>query len=375
MPDVSYINLLNQTLNIKDADAQDKINNVNSQIATINNTITNMQTKRFVLIADSLGVGSGTTERQGWTYFFKQALGLSNSNCYISQQAGYGWAAHNNGFLTLLNAVSATNPNTITDVICLGGLNDYTFDYSVIVQGVNNFVSAAKTKFPNAKIHLGQLGRSRDNSKVANGLIARVIPALKQAQCHYINGCENLCHKYWMLSDTWHLNHEYYQEIGQTIAYNYDSAISVGLTHSLSIGNGITFKTGRTGSITLNEMQNDGIISLYSSDIYVVMESGYQIKSTQTAIIAFANIDGYGLLVGNGQSIIPSMAVVGLSNTATGNNTYYTVPCNVVFNASEDNQLSITFPNNIPGSNGYYNGYCRYIHVWPSSVALNASFC
>ena len=81
------------------------------------------------------------------------------------------------GFKRLLNNVSVTSPDKITDVICLGCLNDINAadSYDTMCSAIDDFVDTAISKFPNATIHIGQLGRSRDNADVINRIITCVI--------------------------------------------------------------------------------------------------------------------------------------------------------------------------------------------------------
>lgn len=386
--------LSNLTTNKKN-NIVEAVNDVNGKIG--NNDISNLSPdgtitgalgklrKRFVLIADSLGEGYGTTDRRGWTYYFKGELGLSDEDCYISQKGGHGFLAHEKGFLTLLNNASANvkDPDTITDVICLGGLNDSTLsvEYETLRTAVNEFVGTARQKFKNAQVHLGMLGRSKDNISCLNGIILRVVPALKQANCHYIENCESLCHEYWLYSDTWHLTTGMYQKIGKKIAHNYNSGVSTSYTQIVSnsnIRNNVsvnnTYFSNSNSYFYYSVTQNDSIINLFSGQVHLQFVNPLRLNGQQNVDFVFAKQNYNTLIRGNNQNSIPLNLTIGVSATSSGEITFYNITGYLRFNAT-DGSISLSFKNTLSGGKGYYSGYLRYVDGIVPSIALNALFC
>ena len=330
------------------------------------------KTKRFVLIADSLGVGLGSNPQRGWTYYFKQELGLSDTDCYIAQTSGYGFVANNYGFKRLIQGVSVSNPNNITDVICLGGLNDTNVSGITLASmksAVDDFVNTAQTKFPNATIHIGQLGRSRDNVNCLNHIVTINLPAMKQnTKAHYIAGCENLCHDYWRMSDTWHLTADYYEEIGIKIANDYDTYISVSqnLYEDVSkfVPTTVDSKFGSGSYIRYRCSQNDGHCTLYSGDIYLEGKTNIQC-SGQIVSIKIGWHNGYEtLFMGNGQSIIGGYGFFGLKASTGGTIYYHCLPFSISFK-NTDGGIYLNFHNVYNQTTGYFTGY-----FWNARLSL-----
>ena len=321
------------------------------------------KTKRYVLIADSLGVGLGSNPNRGWTYYFKQELGLSNTDCYIAQTSGYGFVANNNGFKRLLQGVNASSPETITDVICLGGLNDTNVSNPTLAAmsaAVDDFVNTAISKFPNATVHIGQLGRSRDNVNCLNRIITINLPAMKQNQkAHYVAGCENLCHDYWRMSDTWHLDAEYYQEIGIKIARNYETYIPVAQNlyedTSKYVNCTISSNFGSNSYFKYRCYQNDNICGLYSGECY--LEGKNNIKISEQYFSLQIASQGYETLFrGNSQGIIPIVGFFGLKASTGGTVYFHCLPATLAFR-NTDGAIFLNFYNVYNQQTSWFNGY------------------
>ena len=337
------------------------------------------KTKRYVLIADSLGVGLGSNPNRGWTYYFKQDLGLSDTDCYIAQTSGYGFVANSNGFKRLLQGVNASNPETITDVICLGGLNDTSANPSLATMSaaVDDFVNTAIDKFPNATIHIGQLGRSRDNANCLNKIITVNLPAMKQnTKAHYVAGCENLCHDYWRMSDTWHLTAEYYQEIGIKIARNYETYIPVAqnLYESTSkyINVTVDSKFGSDSYFRYRCYQNDNICGLYSGKVYLAGKTNIQI-SGEFFEVKIASQGYETLFRGNGQGIIPIVGFFGLKASTNGAIYFHCLPAALGFN-STDGGIYLKFYNVYNQQTSWFNGYFWNANFFIPSFSIDAIY-
>ena len=122
------------------------------------NNILSSSTK-VLMIGDSYNNGNGGIPGQGWGYYLQQ---YSACNATIVHQNGGGFAAIGNSnadypnktYAQLVADISATDYDL---VIAQSGWNDASTGRNPngvpdIVTGVNNFISAAKTKFTKAKI-------------------------------------------------------------------------------------------------------------------------------------------------------------------------------------------------------------------------------
>lgn len=109
---------------------------------------------KYLLIGDSYGDGySHDGNNSGWCEYFAQAMGLTSSQYEAKHQGGSGFA--NGGFLARLNSATGTG---FTDVIVLGGFNDYNATAQSIDSAISTFCNRAKALFPKCNIHIGCVG-------------------------------------------------------------------------------------------------------------------------------------------------------------------------------------------------------------------------
>lgn len=165
----------------------------------LSRVINRLETRRFILIADSYGVGtSGGGAVSGWTSIFKTNLHLDDVNCYISQIGGSGFVGNvETTFENLLETVNASSPETITDIVCCGGWNDADDNVASITTAINSFCDKAKTLYPNAKIHIGMVGASTDTSPTRkkalfNNSLKAYSGTLNESDYHYLENVENI---------------------------------------------------------------------------------------------------------------------------------------------------------------------------------------
>ena len=118
--------------------------------------------RRFILIGDSYGIGTGATEADGWIAQFKSACGLSGDNVYSYGYGGSGFVGNVLGytFLDLITALEniVDNPDTITDIVVCGGFND--FGKANVNAAVRTFVTYCTAHYPRAVIYIGMVGYS-----------------------------------------------------------------------------------------------------------------------------------------------------------------------------------------------------------------------
>ena len=110
--------------------------------------------KKYLFIGDSYGDGySHDGNNSGWCEYLAQAMGLSSGQYESVHQGGSGFA--NAGFLARLNAAVGSG---FTDIVVLGGFNDYNSTAADIATGISNFCSRAKTLFPKSTVYIGCVG-------------------------------------------------------------------------------------------------------------------------------------------------------------------------------------------------------------------------
>ena len=115
-----------------------------------------LKNKKIVCIGDSLT--NGNIASNYWPYYLNQMCGAT---CYNFAVGGQGFVNNASGtFQTQLqnaiNSSSFTN-DSITDVIVLGGFNDYGAASDALGSAVSTLVNTAKSNFTNANIWVGAM--------------------------------------------------------------------------------------------------------------------------------------------------------------------------------------------------------------------------
>lgn len=158
------------------ANLSSDISTINGNIDTINNNITAINNrinkigfrKRVIVIGDSIARGSNPDETvTPWPVLMRQKLGLAEGSTFItSALGGAGFVNNSQGanFLDLLQAVTLSDPETVTDIYVIGGVNDANMNasYNNVKSAVEAFCAYANTAFPNAIVHIGCIAYFRD---------------------------------------------------------------------------------------------------------------------------------------------------------------------------------------------------------------------
>lgn len=153
---------------------------------------------KYLLIGDSYGDGySHDGSNSGWCTYFAEEMGLSSSQYEAKHQGGSGFA--NGGLLARLNAATGSG---FTDIIVLGGFNDYSYSAADIGTAISTFCARAKTLFPSAKVHIGCVGWIKEGTgssaysnweDVRDAITGTVLPAYQSCAKYgadYINFIE-----------------------------------------------------------------------------------------------------------------------------------------------------------------------------------------
>lgn len=110
--------------------------------------------KKYLFIGDSYGDGySHDGNNSGWCEYLAEKMGLSSSQYEARHQGGSGFS--NGGFLARLNSATGTG---FTDIVVLGGFNDYNSTVAAIENGISAFCARALALFPHATVHIGCVG-------------------------------------------------------------------------------------------------------------------------------------------------------------------------------------------------------------------------
>ena len=117
-----------------------------------------LKNKRYIFISDSYG-----TVPDDWISVIVNKLGLVAGQYYRNAVAGAGFKPpYNSYFIDYLQALenSVVNPDTITDIVVVGGFNDRSTTQADLETAISNFMTYCKTQYKNAKVWIGAAGWS-----------------------------------------------------------------------------------------------------------------------------------------------------------------------------------------------------------------------
>ena len=166
----AIINLQNQIDDMKDGTISGSLQ---YQINNNKKNIDLLKDKKIVWIGDSYMVPAGLPSTDS---FARRACGymglVENVDYFISASPGYGFARPSMTFQSLLeNITISIDDDDVTDVIVCGGANDGDYTANVYT-AIGSFVTASKTRFPNAKISICAVDWTMGNGTYYKDIIA-----------------------------------------------------------------------------------------------------------------------------------------------------------------------------------------------------------
>lgn len=196
MADISKIKIEDGTYNIKDETAR-------TLIAGLQVPKNYFAGRKFILIGDSYAVGEDGSGGYvtSWEQLLIDYTDIVSADVIKKSQGGAGFCklGDNRKFQTMLEEVTASND--ITDIVVLGGYNDRSFNETQIQTAINEFYNSAKTRFPNAKIHVGFIGCCKigSNKIAVSNCIRNYKQSCDYVGIHYLNGIEYSLHDYYFV--------------------------------------------------------------------------------------------------------------------------------------------------------------------------------
>jgi hypothetical protein len=125
----------------------------NTRIDNLSDTLSG---RHFVLIGDSLGMGTSVEGGEvivtkGWIGHAMDRIG--HDHCTYASQIGGGFCvdAPYTWLLQLQNTVVATGDDSVTDVVILGGTNDQVFTPAQVKTAIGEMVTYCRSRFKNLK--------------------------------------------------------------------------------------------------------------------------------------------------------------------------------------------------------------------------------
>lgn len=173
-----------------------------STVAAINelvNTVSLDTYHKYVFIGDSYGLTPSASDN--WITDICNILGLNIGTTafpYCEGGASFGGQDSFPLFQDMINNISIVGASleSITDVVCCGGYNDISGVHGATTAtteaGIISFINNAKTRFPNARVHIGFIGGTWDgNLRASLALALHTYTTTATANgAHYLNNVE-----------------------------------------------------------------------------------------------------------------------------------------------------------------------------------------
>ena len=149
---------------------QNDVNALQTLIPETAVEVTSQKSRRYILIGDSY-VYSTTPDNKTYMDLFKEKLGLDSTHYYEAYMGGAAFyhATAGRNYLGLLQTVTPTDPDSITDIWVIGGSNDANL--ATLAQEKSEMIAFAtyvKTTYPNARIVLCPIGLTFTNAGMYN---------------------------------------------------------------------------------------------------------------------------------------------------------------------------------------------------------------
>lgn len=158
---ISYFNVGEEKLNLKDATARKSIENLTKDVNELK-TGAIKDTDKWIVISDSYGSIYPYEESAGTKTFFeymREISGRTTENLISQCYSGCGFinTAGGGTFLQKFTAFSNSfaNKGEITKIVVAAGRNDYISDYNTVFDAMKSFYTYCKQNYPNAEIMYG----------------------------------------------------------------------------------------------------------------------------------------------------------------------------------------------------------------------------
>lgn len=292
MPYVSKFNLFNQSIDIKDRQAQETIEDLSGRLAAAEKII---KRKNIIIVADSFG--NYPTESSSYIAKLKDVF---RNTIYSTAVNGAGFAKPGNTFqqnlTTLVNSLDSDILDTIDAVYVLGGYNDYPYSDN-IRNSAQLFVNYCKSVLPNAKLFVGFIAYHTDREVVASLYeTMRIYQTLSNLGITYLPGSDQIYRRLSIGTDGLHPN-DYGASVLAQGVYSLIMTGSANIateqrTLSYNRGGIISSLDGLTG---INEFRRSGSVYYFAvADNYISINFTSPQNFTSTRIIGlciFNNAD------------------------------------------------------------------------------------
>lgn len=208
--------------------------------------------KKYAIIGDSYCDPTVSDDSTSIITHFIADMGLTENVDFASQYNG-GWGFVSDGTKTFESLIPvlktkidsslvAFDSSELTDLIVLGGDNDAWHTRAQLDIAIESFINAAKLAFPNAQIHIGEVGNLADNPTSHQNIALYTIPAYQNCSkwgAHYLSGVEVvMMNQNYFMSDNIHPTGEGMKLLGgavkQALFSKYDTCYTDSQTVDVS---------------------------------------------------------------------------------------------------------------------------------------------
>ena len=174
-------NVFNIIGDLDDLTTSDKTSVVNA-INSLDDKVNHLSDRSYVLIGDSYLEGANHHVDDTWTYdikswgaFLDDFLGVTCQKVAVGG-AGIGGQIYDS-WVNAFNNATITDPDKVTDVIVGGSANDIGLNCTVsdMITGAYNLAAAIKTKCPNAKLWIADIGISVNPANVIQSQLVHTV--------------------------------------------------------------------------------------------------------------------------------------------------------------------------------------------------------
>ena len=261
--------------------------------------------RAYIIISDSYGTRVNA-QGKNFIQIFGEALGLDSSHLYSGFVSGAAFAhlTPASRFLSILQSISVTNPDSITDIVVVGGANDAAYAIADTSTEILNFKTYVDTTYKNAKITLMPCGLTLDNAGMTrNDNLMATWCQMESSGIGYIANSQYLLRNSQLLdpSDLVHPSAEGVNVIAKALV-NWATGAGVTVDYSAQFKQGtITARDIDNPSITYTMMSPNGNFSIARKNgIATFMTSGGGTIPIQSATpFNFVNSGGIELLLPN----------------------------------------------------------------------------
>lgn len=219
--------------------------------------------KKYIFMGDSYGDGySPDGDTTSWITLLVNKLNLQPSDYISTHGGGYGFSTGRStyNYINLLQNLSSDDE--LTDMYVCGGYNDAGQTSANIISGIAAFTTLFRSKFPNAKLHLGFIGWSKNSEKIIP--LKDAVIAYKKGcvenNIEFMKGCEFAFHNYfnYFASDGIHPNQAGQNSIASAL-YN---CIMTGDANVIENEEMYFNVSGTINGLTIDLVLRDGYITL-----------------------------------------------------------------------------------------------------------------